>query len=386
MQNLKKKKKNILVVFGTRPEAIKMAPLCIKLRKERNFFNIKICTTGQHKEMLRQVMNIFSIKEDFNLNVMKRNQTLNNLTVSILSSFENIISNKKYDLVLVHGDTTTSFAVSLACFYHKIKVGHVEAGLRTNDIYSPFPEEMNRQFNSMIAEYHFTPTLLNKSNLIKQGIKAKKIILTGNTAIDALLMTLDKIESNPEKKKKIINSLDKKLQFPWMSEKFILVTGHRRENFGSGFKNICDSIVKLSKKFKSIHFIYPVHLNPNVKKPAEKLLKNISNVHLIKPLDYESFIILMKNCYFVLTDSGGIQEEAPSLGKPVMVMREKTERLEGVSFGNVKLLGSDKIKIIRELSILIKDQKEIDRIKMLKNPYGDGHASKKIIEFLKKKL
>ena len=378
--------KKILIVFGTRPEAIKMAPLVKELEKEE--FESKVCVTAQHREMLDQVLDIFDIRPDYDLNIMKQNQDLYDITANILIGIKKVLEDFKPNLVLVHGDTTTTFATSLASFYQKIDIGHVEAGLRTGNIYSPFPEEANRKLTGVLTKYHFAPTNIAKENLLKEGIKEENIIVTGNTVIDALFLALEKIKQD-KLESKIITNIKVHFNnstFNIQHSKFILITGHRRENFGQGFINICKAIKELALKYPKISFIYPVHLNPNVQKPVKEILSNLENVFLIKPLDYLPFVYLMSKSYLILTDSGGIQEEAPSLGKPVLVMRDTTERPEAVKAGTVKLVGTNKEKIVNEVSKLIEEKQEYDKISKAINPYGDGKASKRIIEFLKEVL
>jgi UDP-N-acetylglucosamine 2-epimerase (non-hydrolysing) len=381
-----KKKKNILVVFGTRPEAIKLAPLCHLLKKEKKNFRCKICVTGQHTEMLEQALKVFSLKSDFNLKVMKKNQDLSSLTSLIILKIRKIIHKNNYDLVIIHGDTTTSFATALSCFYENIPIAHVEAGLRTYDLSAPFPEELNRQLNSKLSKFHFSPTKENSQNLINEGVNRKNIYITGNTVIDALLLIKKRIDSNKRKKLEVTKSINSYINNDWQNKKFILVTGHRRENFGVGFRNICEAILKISLKYPNINIIYPVHLNPKVKKPVKKYLGSKKNIYLIKPLNYEVFIYLLSKCLFVLTDSGGIQEEAPSFSKPVLVMRDKTERKEGIKSGIIKLIGSKKETIFKNMDILLSESKFINKMKSKKNPYGNGKASKKILNILKRNL
>jgi len=373
--------KNIMMVFGTRPEAIKMAPLFHEFAKRPKSFNIKLCVTGQHREMLDQVLDVFNIIPDINLDIMKEHQDLFDISSSVLLSMRKILIKEKPDIVLVHGDTSTSFVTALACFYLNIPVGHVEAGLRTNNIYSPFPEEFNRQAISKISEWHFAPTENSRKNLLKEGFNNLKINVTGNTVIDALHFILKNIESNPSLKNEIIKTLNKELNFDWKDSQFILITGHRRENFGKGFDEICNAIKELANKYRNMQFIYPVHLNPNVQEPVKAILENLENVHLISPLEYKNFIYLLKNSYFVLTDSGGIQEEAPSLGKPVIVMRDDTERPEAVDAGTVLLSGADKDRIIHSVSNLIDNKDMFKKMSNSHNPYGDGTASLKIVNF-----
>lgn len=371
-------KKKFLIVFGTRPEALKMVPLIKELNNESLEFQTKVCVTAQHRDMLDQVLNTFSIKADYDLDLMSKNQTLSKLTEKILKNFQKVLDNFNPDLVFVHGDTTTSFAISLACFYNRIKVAHVEAGLRTYDIMSPWPEEFNRQVTSKISSIHFAPTEQSKKNLIKENIPKESIVVTGNTIIDNLFLALNLIKEN----KKIALSFENKYNFN-LKNKTILITGHRRENFGEGFINICDALAHLSLKFKNVNFIYPVHLNPNVKNIVEDKLANIDNIFLIEPLGYLEFVFLMSKSYIILTDSGGIQEEAPSLDKPVLVMRNSTERPEALAYNKVKLVGTNKTKIIFEVSELINNESYYKSFLKEGNPYGDGKAAKKIVKFLK---
>jgi len=375
-------RKKIMIVFGTRPEAIKMAPLIRMIKNYSNSYQLIVCVTGQHREMLDQVLDIFCIKPDIDLGIMTPNQSLSEITSSILTNIDSILKKENPNLVLVHGDTTTTLATSLACFYNKIKVGHVEAGLRTSNIHSPFPEELNRQVASKICDFHFAPTPKSKENLVNEGIDESKIKVTGNTVIDSLFWILDRIKGSKKKQNGFNKELKNILHFPWKEKKFILVTGHRRENFGEGFSQICSAIADLAYKYPDIHIIYPVHLNPNVSKPVRSILANVKNIHLIQPLDYELFIWLMSYSYFILTDSGGIQEEAPSLGKPVLVMRNNTERPEAVSSGTVKLVGPNKSKIIKYSSLLIEDEKFYQKMSLAHNPYGDGNACIQILDFL----
>ena len=374
--------KKILIVFGTRPEAIKMAPLVKEFQKNTDNFETKVCVTAQHREMLDQVLEIFELTPDYDLNIMKPGQDLYDITSNVLQGMKKVLEDFKPDIVLVHGDTTTTFATSLATFYKQIKVGHVEAGLRTHNIYSPWPEEANRQITGVLANYHFAPTWVAKDNLLKEGKKEKNIIVTGNTVIDALFLALKKIKDNKSLEEKIINKLKTNLTFNIQNSKFILITGHRRENFGQGFINICNAIKELALEFKDFNFIYPVHLNPNVQEPVNKILRNLENVYLIEPLEYLEFVYLMSKSYLIITDSGGIQEEAPSLGKPVLVTRDTTERPEAVEAGTVKLVGTDKDMIIKEVRNLINNQKEYEKMSKAHNPYGEGKAAQKIIEFL----
>ena len=386
----------VLIVFGTRPEAIKMVPL-VKEFQNHNEFEMKVCVTAQHREMLDQVLEIFEIKPDYDLNIMQKGQDLYDITSKILLQMRDVLSDFNPNLVLVHGDTTTTFATSLAAFYQKIDVGHVEAGLRTNNIYSPWPEEINRKLTGSIAKYHFTPTIITKNNLLKENVDEKGIIITGNTVIDSLFMAIDKIKSDKKLQQNIESKFNQIFNSQLSSERsdnpvgmrtilnsqFILVTGHRRENFGDGFLNICNALKEIALQNKDVNIIYPVHLNPNVQKPVNYILNGIENIYLIEPLEYLEFVYLMNKSYLILTDSGGIQEEAPSLAKPVLVMRDTTERPEAVESGTIKLVGTDKEKIIKEVNNLLNNKSEYDKMSNIKNPYGDGKASKKIIEFLK---
>jgi len=374
-----------MAVFGTRPEAIKMAPLCHQLKNQDEIETV-ICVTAQHREMLDQVLEIFDLAPDIDLNVMRDKQDLSSLTASIIVNIRDTLRSVKPDLVLVHGDTTTTFATSLACFYMGIEVAHVEAGLRTYDIYAPYPEEYNRKSVGIIANYHFAPTELSQKNLCNEGISRKNIIVTGNTVIDALHLMLEKIDSDPARQENIIFRLNRVLNFDWQVERFVLITGHRRENFGQGFLNICEAIGEVAVRNPDIQFVYPVHLNPNVQNPVNEILKNFENVWLIEPIDYQDFVYLLKKSYFVLTDSGGIQEEAPSLGKPVLVMRDVTERPEAVMAGTVKLTGASKEKIISGIDLLLHDEDLYSKMSESHNPYGDGKASKRIVDFIKEKI
>lgn len=373
--------KKVLIVFGTRPEAIKMAPL-VKEFEKHNDIDSKVCVTAQHREMLDQVLEMFDIKPDYDLNIMKPGQDLFDVTSNVLLGLKDVLNDYNPDVVLVHGDTTTTSASSLAAFYSKIKVGHVEAGLRTGDLYSPWPEEANRQITGVLANYHFAPTTTSENNLLKENKHPKNIVVTGNTVIDALFLALDKIEKNEELKDKIINSINSQYKID-ENKKLILVTGHRRENFGQGFINICESLKTLANNNPDIDIVYPVHLNPNVQKPVKEILSDTKNVHLIEPLQYESFIYLMNKSHFIITDSGGVQEEAPSLGKPVLVMRDTTERPEAVEAGTVKLVGTNPESIINEAQKLLDDENEYNTMSKAHNPYGDGMACERIVNFLK---
>jgi len=373
--------KKVLIVFGTRPEAIKMAPLVKALELEKSL-ELKVCVTAQHREMLDQVLEIFEIVPDYDLNLMKAGQDLYDITANVLLGMKKVLSDFQADIVLVHGDTTTTSATSMAAFYQKIKVGHVEAGLRTGDIYSPWPEEANRQITGVLTSYHFAPTKTSQDNLLKENKRAEDIIVTGNTVIDALFLALDKIENSQDLKEKIIASITTQYKID-ESKKLILVTGHRRENFGQGFINICKALKTLALNNPDIDIVYPVHLNPNVQKPVKEILSDVSNVYLIDPLQYEQFIYLMRQSYFIITDSGGVQEEAPSLGKPVLVMRDTTERPEALEAGTVKLVGTNMEVIVNEAQKLLDDKDAYEKMSKAHNPYGDGKASERIIEFIK---
>jgi UDP-N-acetylglucosamine 2-epimerase (non-hydrolysing) len=372
--------RKILLIFGTRPEAIKMASIIKELKKNKKFFNFKICITGQHKKMLKQVLEFFEIKPHFNINVMQKNQSLESLTSKILTRTSNIIKKIKPDLVLVHGDTTSTLASSLACYYNKTKVSHIEAGLRTGNIYSPWPEEINRKLTAQISEINFSPTAFAKKNLISEGIDKNKIFITGNTVIDALLFTKDKITKSKSIKKK----LEKKFTFLDSKKKLILVTGHRRENFGKDFNNIFKAIKYIALNNQDINIIYPTHLNPKVLVPAKKILGKISNIFLVEPLDYVSFVYLMNKSYLIISDSGGVQEEAPSLGVPVLVTRKNTERPEAINAGTAKLVGTNTNEIIKNVKQLLKNKVIYKKMTKSHNPYGNGNAAKKIVNYLKK--
>jgi len=381
----------ILLVFGTRPEAIKMAPLVKEFQRHPDQFETMVCVTGQHRQMLDQVLGIFDIKPDYDLNIMKQGQDLYDVTARVLIGMRDVLEQAKPDIVLVHGDTTTSTASALAAFYKQIPVGHVEAGLRTHNIYSPWPEEMNRQVTGRVATYNFAPTPLSRTNLIKENVADEKISITGNTVIDALYWVVNKIKRSPELERTLkenlknagydINRLND-------GKKLVLITGHRRENFGNGFISMCKAIQTLSEKFPDVDFIYPMHLNPNVRKPIHEVfgenLNGLFNMFFIEPLEYLSFVFLMEKSDIVLTDSGGIQEEAPGLGKPVLVMRDTTERPEALIAGTVKLVGTDYDKIVKEVSMLLNNEHYYEAMSKAVNPYGDGLACKRIIEILSK--
>lgn len=379
--------KKVLVVFGTRPEAIKMAPLVKEFEKHLDIFDMKVCVTGQHRELLDQVLQVFEIKPDFDLNIMKQGQDLYDITMGVLQGMKQVLSEWHPDLVLVHGDTTTSMAAALAAFYQRIPVGHVEAGLRTYNVYSPYPEEMNRQITSRISSYNFSPTAQSRENLLRENVSPNTITVTGNTVIDALLMVVKKINDDQQLQQNVaadlvsygydVNRLSK-------GKKLVLITGHRRENFGEGFIRLCSAIKTLCEQYPDVDFVYPMHLNPNVRKPIQQVFgdTDLQNIFFIEPIEYLPFVYLMEKCYLVLTDSGGIQEEAPGLGKPVLVMRETTERPEAVDAGTVKLVGTDFEKIVSEASRLIDDTDYYNRMSQAVNPYGDGHASDRIVNHL----
>lgn len=382
--------KKVMLVFGTRPEAIKMAPLVKEFQKYPEQFQTIVCVTGQHREMLDQVLRIFDIEPDYDLNIMKQGQDLYDVTTRVLTGTRDVLKDVKPDLVLVHGDTTTSMAAALAAFYQQIPVGHVEAGLRTRNIYSPWPEEMNRQVTGRIATYHFAPTPLSRQNLLDEGVRDEKIIVTGNTVIDALYMVVDRIKNDKTLDIALNRSLVKagydvgRLDG---SKKLVLITGHRRENFGDGFINMCRAIKTLSGKYPDVDFVYPMHLNPNVRKPIHEVfgedLSGLKNMFFIEPLEYLSFVYLMEKSTIVLTDSGGIQEEAPGLGKPVLVMRDTTERPEALKAGTVKLVGTDFGRIVGEVSRLLDDQDYYGMMSEAVNPYGDGKACGRIVSGIK---
>jgi len=377
-------KKKILIVFGTRPEAIKMAPLVKYFAKESDYFELKVCVTAQHREMLDQVLDLFEIEPDYDLNIMKAGQDLYDVTTNVLLGMRDVLSHFKPDVVFVHGDTSTTSSTALAAFYQQIKVAHVEAGLRTGDIYSPWPEEANRQITGVLSNYHFAPTATSEENLLRENKAPKSIIVTGNTVIDALYLALDKIKNNDSLKEKIISSIEDEIDsesFKLEDSKFILVTGHRRENHGQGFINICMALKEIALSNPDITIIYPVHLNPNVQKPVKNLLSDVNNIYLINPMQYEAFIYLMDKSYFIITDSGGVQEEAPSLGKPVLVMRDTTERPEALEAGTVKLVGTDTNLIIKEAQTLLDNEEAYNNMSKAHNPYGDGKACQKIVNF-----
>lgn len=379
--------KKIMLVFGTRPEAIKMAPLVKAFQEKTDCFETTVCVTGQHREMLDQVLQLFEIKPDFDLNIMKQGQDLYDITSRVLIGMRDVFKEYRPDILFVHGDTTTSTAAALAGFYQQIPVAHIEAGLRTNDIYSPWPEEMNRQITGRIATYNFSPTQLSRQNLLKENVDNSKITVTGNTVIDALHWVTSKIKNDQLLDKKLAKELTTKgYDCSRLKEgkQLVLITGHRRENFGDGFLNICHAIQDLAKKYQDVDFVYPMHLNPNVRKPIHQVfgedLSNLGNVFFIEPLEYISFVFLMEKAHIVLTDSGGIQEEAPGLGKPVLVMRDTTERPEAVEAGTVKLVGTNYKAIMDNVSKLLSDKEEYNKMSKANNPYGDGQACRRIVE------
>ena len=361
-----------------------MAPLVHALLAEPVAFDVKVCVTAQHREMLDQVLQIFGIRPDIDLNLMKMGQDLVDLTSSVMLGMRGVLAQQRPDAILVHGDTTTTLAAAMAGFYAGVPVGHVEAGLRTYNIHAPFPEEFNRQVVSKVARWHFAPTQLCRETLLVEGIPASNIFVTGNTVIDALRWVTARIDADISIQTALTEALQAVLPFPWKREKFVLITGHRRENFGGGFIQICEALQALAMRFVDVHFVYPVHLNPNVQQPVRSLLAGLSNVHLIAPLDYEPFVYLLKHAHLVLTDSGGIQEEAPSLGKPVLVMRDVTERSEALMAGTVELVGADKLRIIYGVARLLEDEGHYQKMSCTHNPYGDGNACQLIIDALKK--
>lgn len=369
--------KKVLLVFGTRPEAIKMAPL-VKALKADPAFDARVCVTAQHRQMLDQVLELFEIKPEFDLNLMKPGQDLTDITSGVLQGLKAVFAEWEPDVVLVHGDTSTTFAASLAAFYQRIAVGHVEAGLRTGNLYSPWPEEANRKLTGVLANWHFAPTSTSRENLLREGVSPDVVHVTGNTVIDALLQVQEKINADASLQKQFTDTFS----FLNPGKRLILVTGHRRENFGGGFERICEALARIATENENVQVLYPVHLNPNVQEPVKRLLGGIGNVHLIEPQDYLPFVYLMDKSSIILTDSGGIQEEAPSLGKPVLVMRDTTERPEAVAAGTVKLVGTDIDIICRETSTLLNDAEAYKAMAFSHNPYGDGHACERIVNAL----
>jgi UDP-N-acetylglucosamine 2-epimerase (non-hydrolysing) len=380
---LPNKRQKILIVFGTRPEAIKMAPLIHRLKDLPNEFEVTVCITAQHREMLDQALSFFDIKPDIDLDLMKPGQTVSALVASVLSGVAELIASDRPDCLLVHGDTSTTLAAAMAGFFAGVHVGHIEAGLRTYRMMEPFPEEFNRQVVSKVAQWNFVPTEGNRQNLLNESFKDSSITVTGNTVIDALFLALRQIDADAVKNAEITKHVSDRLPFDWRDERFVLMTGHRRENFGEGIRQICEAIAVLAKNYPQVHFVYPVHLNPQIQKPVNDLLKGYPNIHLIEPLGYPEFVYLMKHCYIVLTDSGGIQEEAPSLGKPVLVMRDVSERPEAIAFGTVKLVGTKADAIIQGVKELLDNQSTYEKMAKITNPYGDGQACNRIIEVLR---
>lgn len=379
------KVKKILFIFGTRPEAIKLAPLIHKTKLKKQKFRVKVCVTAQHRQMLDQVLNLFEIEPDYDFNIMRENQSLFKITVSELQSFEKLFQKENPDMILIQGDTTTTFTASLAAYYAKIKIGHVEAGLRTHDKFNPFPEEINRRLTDCLSDLYFAATKKAMENLLKEGIRKEKIFVTGNTVIDTLLMTVEK-QKDRETQKNLEQKFKENYKIIFDNRKHILVTAHRRESFGSDIENICLALKKIAQRIPNCQIVWPVHLNPQVQRPAKKILKNEDNIHLIEPLDYFSFVWLMNRVYLILTDSGGIQEEAPSLGKPVLVMRNKTERPEGIEAGTTKIVGTNKKKIFSETQKLLESKRTYQAMVKAVNPYGDGKASERITAILEQEL
>lgn len=378
-------KKKVLLAFGTRPEAIKMAPVYHALKAREDAFDVICCVTAQHRHMLDQVLETFEIVPDVDLDLMRAGQDLTDVTSAVLLGMREVLRAHRPDIVLVHGDTTTTMATSLACFYADVAVGHVEAGLRTFDLRAPFPEEFNRRLTGMLTTWHFAPTETSRANLLREGVDEASIVVTGNTVIDALLFVLDRFEKSAERRAAVEEVLDGVMGFDWRRDRYVLITGHRRENFGDGFRQICEALRALSETYPDVHFVYPVHLNPNVREPVNTYLTGRNNIHLIEPLTYEPFVYALKHSHVVLTDSGGIQEEAPSLGKPVLVMRDVTERPEAVEAGTVRLVGAHRDRIVAHVSELLTDSACYERMSRAHNPYGDGRASARIGQSLEPK-
>lgn len=368
----------ILTVFGTRPEAIKMAPL-VKMLAQQPDFDARVCVTAQHRQMLDQVLDLFEIAPDYDLDIMKPGQSLSDVTTAIMTRIEPVLKEFKPDLVLVHGDTSTTFCTSLAAFYQRVAIGHVEAGLRTGDLLSPWPEEANRKLTGALAQVHFAPTAQSQKNLLDEGTESERVHVTGNTVIDALLWVQEKLARD----EKLKRSMAERFSCLRDDARMVLITGHRRENFGDGFERICAAIRTLAAQYPDTDFLYPVHLNPNVAEPVKRILSGVDNVHLIEPQDYLPFVYLMTRAHIILTDSGGIQEEAPSLGKPVLVMRDTTERPEAVSAGTVRLVGTDAERIVAAVSTLLDDQQEYNSMSFAQNPYGDGEACSRIVNIIR---
>ncbi len=371
----------VLSIFGTRPEAIKMAPVVKELEKHPDAFKSLVCVTAQHRQMLDQVLNLFDIKPDYDLNIMKPGQDLTDITCNVLQGLKSVLEKERPDIVLVHGDTSTTMAASISAYYARVKVGHVEAGLRTGNKFAPFPEEMNRRVTGALTDIHFAPTEASRQNLLREGVADETIFVTGNTVVDALISVSEMIAKDPE----LDRRFSEEFSFLDLGKKLILVTGHRRENFGAGFENICSALADIAKRNPNVEILYPVHLNPNVQEPVKRILgaRNISNVHLIEPVDYLPFVYLMNRSYLIITDSGGVQEEAPSLGKPVLVMRDTTERPEALQAGTVLLVGTDRASIVKEANTLLDDDAAYQVMSMAHNPYGDGKAAQRISEYLK---
>lgn len=378
-------KKKVLLAFGTRPEAIKMAPVYHALKAREDAFDVICCVTAQHRHMLDQVLETFEIVPDVDLDLMRAGQDLTDVTSAVLLGMREVLRAHRPDIVLVHGDTTTTMATSLACFYADVAVGHVEAGLRTFDLRAPFPEEFNRRLTGMLTTWHFAPTETSRANLLREGVDDASIVVTGNTVIDALLFVLDRFEKSAERRAAVEEILDGVMGFDWRRDRYVLITGHRRENFGDGFRQICEALRALSETYPDVHFVYPVHLNPNVREPVNTYLTGRNNIHLIEPLTYEPFVYALKHSHVVLTDSGGIQEEAPSLGKPVLVMRDVTERPEAIEAGTVRLVGAHRDRIVAHVSELLTDPACYERMSRAHNPYGDGRASARIGQSLEPK-
>lgn len=370
--------KRILLIFGTRPEAIKMAPVVKELQRHPDLFDTKVCVTAQHRQMLDQVLDLFDIRPEYDLDIMKPGQSLTDVTCNVLQGLAPVLTDCQPDVVLVHGDTTTTMAASLAAYYQKIDVGHVEAGLRTGNIYSPWPEEMNRRLAGAITRYHFAPTERSRNNLLQEGVASDFIHITGNTVIDALLDVVEKVRNDIS----LRETMDSRFNFLNPDKRLILVTGHRRENFGDGFENICQALKEIATAKTDVEIVYPVHLNPNVQEPVHRILSNCPSVHLIEPQDYLPFVYLMDRSYLIITDSGGVQEEAPSLGKPVLVMRDTTERPEAVTAGTVKLVGTNRERIVGEAIELLTNQSSYEQMSLAHNPYGDGLAAGRIAQTL----
>jgi len=372
----------VLSIFGTRPEAIKMAPVVKELESRPDIFSSKVCVTAQHRQMLDQVLNLFEIVPDHDLNIMKPGQDLYDITCNVLLGIKSVLAEERPDIVLVHGDTTTTMAAALGAYYSRIRVGHVEAGLRTFNKFAPFPEEINRTVAGALADIHFAPTTASRDNLLREGKSPESIHITGNTVVDALLSVSTRIDRSPDLK----HQFESGFSFLDPARRLVLVTGHRRENFGDGFENICHALADLAERFDDVDILYPVHLNPNVQEPVQRILggNRLSNVHLIEPVDYLPFVYLMNRCHLIITDSGGVQEEAPSLGKPVLVMRDTTERPEAVQAGTVKLVGTDRQRIVTEASILLQDKDAYTTMSQSHNPYGDGLAASRICDRLER--